>query len=317
MLGLAASGATRNALTKGMIENFVIPCPPIDVQRHIGKTLMALERRVESLQAIDQSLEAVARAIFKSWFVDFDPVRAKAEGREPDGMDAATAALFPSTFLEDGSAPEGWSITTLGAVTKRITKGTTPTTLKRAYVESGINFIKAESLTDAGFLATTKFSFIDVDTHELLKRSQLQASDVLVTIAGTIGRVAEVTSSVLPANTNQAVAIVRPDAALAPASLIKRFLRLLETQRELGNQTVQAVQANVSLGVLSALRLVLPPPHVAKCLSALVLEPIDRRVEANAMQARTLTELRDALLPRLISGKLRVLEAEKMVEAVL
>jgi type I restriction enzyme S subunit len=111
MLSWAGSGGTRNALTKGMIEAFEIPCPPLDEQKAIAHILGPLDDKIELNQQMNQTLEAMAQAIFKSWFVDFDPVRAKLEGRKPANMDAETAALFPTEFEDSelGKIPKGWN----------------------------------------------------------------------------------------------------------------------------------------------------------------------------------------------------------------
>ena len=115
MLGLAAVGATRNALTKGMIESFEVPCPPLAVQQGIANVLASLDDRITLLRETNTTLEAIAQALFKSWFVDFDPVHAKMQGRAPEGMDQATAALFPDSFEESelGDVPKGWRVAPL------------------------------------------------------------------------------------------------------------------------------------------------------------------------------------------------------------
>ncbi len=115
MLAFAAAGATRNALTKGMIESFEVPALPLTEQRAIARILGSLDDKIELNRRMNETLEALARALFKSWFVDFDPVRAKAEGREPAGMDAETAALFPDSFedTELGEVPKGWEVCAL------------------------------------------------------------------------------------------------------------------------------------------------------------------------------------------------------------
>lgn len=308
MLGLAAAGATRNALTKGMIEDFKVPCPPIGEQRASADVLSTLDDCIAELRETNKTLEAIAQTIFKSWFVDFDPVRAKMEGCTPSGMDEATAALFPDSFEETelGLVPKGWKVSRLGDVTERITKGTTPTTLKRPFVHSGINFVKAESMTGDGGFNPEKFAFIDDETHELLKRSQLQDGDVLISIAGTIGRIAVMSKDFLPANTNQAVALIRPVQTVFPSGLINRFLRLSDSQQKLGEKVVQAVQANLSLGTLSALKVVIPPASVVGTLYESGLAQIDAAWVANDEQVRTLSTLRDTLLPRMISGRLQL-----------
>lgn len=118
MLGLAASGATRNALTKGMIESFLIPYPPLPEQQAIAGVLSALDEKIELNRRMNATLEAMARALFKSWFVDFDPVRAKMEGRAPDGLPADIAALFPDTLMDSplGEIPQGWEVQEIGSL---------------------------------------------------------------------------------------------------------------------------------------------------------------------------------------------------------
>ncbi|QKJ75341.1 restriction endonuclease subunit S [Pseudomonas rhodesiae] len=311
-------GSTVDRISLIEFGSFPISVPPLDVQKEVVGTLRALDDRITLLRETNATLEAIAQALFKSWFVDFDPVRAKAEGLEPEGMDAATSALFPDSFADSelGLVPMGWKVARLGDVTKRITKGTTPTTLKRPFVESGINFVKAESLTDDGQFLPDKFAYIDDETHQLLSRSQLKAGDVLITIAGTIGRVAVMTDDFIPANTNQAVALVRPEFNGFPSVFISHFLRLTGSKAQMGEKVVQAVQANLSLGSLSNMRLVIPPADVVKKLHEVVFGVVESNKNANQRRIRTLTQLRDILLPRLISGQLRLPEAEAQIEAV-
>jgi predicted nucleotidyltransferase len=127
LLGLASAGATRNALTKGMIEALQIPQPPMSTQRSIAETLAALDDKITLLRETNATLEAIAQALFKSWFVDFDPVRAKAEGREPEGIPPEIAALFPSEFEDSelGEIPKGWhtsAVYDLAHITVQLTK---------------------------------------------------------------------------------------------------------------------------------------------------------------------------------------------------
>lgn len=310
------SGSVVSHIRVGECFKFKIPLPELGVQQRVAGLLGSLDDRITLLHETNATLEAIAQALFKSWFVDFDPVRAKAEGRQPEGMDAATAALFPDSFEESelGLVPKGWTVARLGDVTERITKGTTPTTLKRPFVDSGINFVKVESLTNDGQLLPDKFAYIDDGTHQLLARSQLKAGDVLITIAGTIGRVAVMTADFIPANTNQAVAIVRPDSNKLPTAFVNQFLCLANSKSRMGERVVQAVQANLSLGSLSDMTLVMPPPELVKKLHDLIFDSVGSKRDSNQQRIRTLTQLRDTLLPRLISGQLRLPEAEILIE---
>ena len=304
-------GSTQQYISLTEIRNFPVSYPDDEMEmRDAVFMLAALDDRITLLRETNATLEAIAQALFKSWFVDFDPVSAKMEGRAPEGMDEATAALFPDSFEETelGAVPRGWRVARLGDVTERITKGTTPTTLKRSFVESGINFVKAESMTGDGGFIPEKFAFIDIETHELLKRSQLQEGDVLISIAGTIGRIAVIPKDFLPANTNQAVALIRTIPTVFPSGLVNRFLRLSDSRQKMGEKVVQAVQANLSLGTLSDLKVVVPPASVVGTLYESGLAQIDAAWVANDQRARTFATLRDTLLPRLISGHLRLPE---------
>lgn len=106
----AAGGSAQPIMNKSAFGRLPIRLPPPDTQRTIARILGALDDKIELNREMSATLEAMARALFKSWFVDFDPVRAKAEGRAPNGMDAATAKLFPSELVESelGPIPMGW-----------------------------------------------------------------------------------------------------------------------------------------------------------------------------------------------------------------
>ena len=149
MLGLAAAGATRNALTKSMIENFKVPCPPLGVQRDIADNLSALDDRITLLSETNATLEAIAQALFKSWFVDFDPVHAKQQGLLPAGMDEATAALFPDSFdnLHSGLVPKGWKFDAIGEIVEGIYDGPHATP---AEADNGPIFLGIKNLTGRG-----------------------------------------------------------------------------------------------------------------------------------------------------------------------
>ncbi len=306
------TGSAQAQIVIGSLEKLrlVIPTDRAE-QDYLAGILSALDDRITLLRETNATLEAIAQALFKSWFVDFDPVHAKQQGIAPEGMDDATAALFPDSFEESelGLVPRGWRVSRLTDEVERITKGTTPTTIKRPFVACGINFVKAESMTDDGQFIPEKFAYIDDETHELLKRSQLKAGDVLISIAGTIGRLAVMTEEFLPANTNQAVALIRPFQDRFPSGLISRFLQRTESQQLMGERVVQAVQANLSLGSLSDMKVVVAPAEVINKLYSAGLAQIDASKVMNASRIRTLATLRDTLLPRLISGQLRLPES--------
>ena len=161
-----------------------------------------------------------------------------------------------------------------------ITKGTTPTSLGKSFIENGVNFIKAESITDSGEFVKEMFAFIDEDTHELLKRSQLQVGDILFTIAGVLGRIAIVNQEILPANTNQAVALIRLSTT---AEIERLFLRYFLNSEFIINQirriNVQAAQANFSLGDINRLHIIFPKDKSTQRKIAHILSTADAVIE--------------------------------------
>ena len=187
-----------------------------------------------------------------------------------------------------------WQEFTLGDITSVITKGTTPTTLGHGYTEYGINFVKVESLTDDGVIAVEKLAHIDEKAHDALARSKLQEGDILFSIAGAIGRTAQVTASVLPANTNQAVALIRVNGSAASPRFVHYYLRSAEFQQHGIERVVQTAQANVSLSVLRAAPIRLPPRVVQERIVE-VLGAIDDLIENDRRRIALLEEMAQAI----------------------
>lgn len=187
-----------------------------------------------------------------------------------------------------------WPTSTVGTVSRRVTKGTTPTTIGGRFVDAGIAFIKVESLTEDGRFDRAKFAFVDDQTNQLLARSVLKEDDVLFTIAGTIGRVARVPRDVLPANTNQAVAIVRPDPNVIDSRFLYYVLRDDLRVKHAHTRVVQSVQANFSLAELSAIEVPLPPLSEQRAI-AHILGTLDDKIELNRRMSETLEAMARAL----------------------
>ena len=274
-----AVGATMPSINTKLLGEIEVAYPCYDMQRKVSSVLSDLDSKIELNEKINHNLEQQAQAIFKSWFVDFDPF--------------------------GGVMPDDWQEIQLGDLCVTVTKGTTPTTLKKQFVEQGINFVKAESILNDHSIDFGKLAFIDDDTNALLGRSIIQVSDIIFTIAGTLGRFAFVCENLLPANTNQAVAIIRANTfKINPVTLYSFFVGGLHMDFY-AKHIQQAVQANLSLTTIKALPLLLPPEETLAEYSMLV-EPIFERIFHNYTENRRLAELRDTLLPKLMSGELSV-----------
>ena len=183
---------------------------------------------------------------------------------------------------------------TIGDVTTVVTKGTTPTTMGRSFTSSGIGFIKAECISDDGALIKEKQVFIDEETDHLLKRSRLQRDDVLFSIAGVIGRTALVQEAILPANTNQAIAILRPKGEVIDPRFLYYTVRAKGFQDHSLGHVVQTAQANVSLGVLSAAPIWLPSFPVQRRIAG-ILSAYDGLMENSQRRIRLLEAMARAL----------------------
>lgn len=279
LASIAKGSASQANISTKDIEAIDIELPPITVQNKVVGILDSIENKINVNNMINNNLEQQAQAIFKSWFVDFEPF--------------------------GGVQPPEMKFVPLQELCKVVTKGTTPTTLGKPFTSSGINFIKAESILDSHSIDSSKFAFIDEETNALLKRSIIKANDIVFTIAGTLGRFAMVDNSVLPANTNQAVAIIRPDEnKVTPAYLYSFFIG--NWQNEYYSKRIQqAVQANLSLTTIKSLPIAVLSNTTMNDYDELV-SPLFALMKGNEEENRRLSELRDTLLPKLMSGELDV-----------
>lgn len=201
---------------------------------------------------------------------------------------------------------EGWKQSILASECDLITKGTTPTSIGRDFQNSGINFIKIESLTDSGKIIKEKVAFIDNYTYNLLKRSQLKSGDTLFSIAGALGRVAIVSDDLLPANTNQALAIIRlkKDSEINLRYLFY-FLNSRKIQNLILSINVQGAQANLSL-VNIAEFIIEHPDKSEQNNIAQILSDMDKEIEALEKQLEKYKMLKQGMMQVLLTGKIRL-----------
>ena len=191
-----------------------------------------------------------------------------------------------------------WKTVKLGDLCEVVTKGTTPTSVGHKFEDSGINFIKVESIALNGDFIASKFDFINEDCHESLKRSQLKDGDILFSIAGALGRTAVVRSDILPANTNQALAILR---LRKDVEVSKKFLLYLLTSDSVKKQSEAnkggVAQQNLSLSQLKGYDLIIPPlaeqQRIVEKLDR-AFEEIDRAIEATSNAQLSLASFQES-----------------------
>ncbi len=289
-------GSTVDRISISEMPSFPISMPPLRVQRAIARILGSLDDKIELNQRMNETLEAMARAIFKSWFVDFDPVRAKMDGGQPAGMDPATAALFPETFEDSelGEIPKGWSVGTIGDVvtihdSKRIPlssreraerKGT-----YRYYGATGILDWVDDYLFDGIYLLVGEDgSVIGSDDHPVVQYVWGQF---------WVSNHAHVLSPRPPVGTEQLLLFLN-DLIIRP-------------------YVTGAVQPKLNQANLKSVPFVVADERVCSAFSR-VVGPLYSLYRTNAEESLTLVAIRDALLPKLLSGEIRVSDDSRSLE---
>jgi type I restriction enzyme, S subunit len=302
LLSWAGSGGTRNALTKGMIESFDVPAPEdINEQRAIAHILGTLDDKIELNRRMNDTLEAMARAFFKSWFVDFDPVRAKAEGRDP-GLPKPLADLFPDSFEDSelGEIPKGWAV---GSVDDDfdLTMGQSPP--GETYNEAGEGLPFYQGCTDFGFRFPTRRVYCTAPTR------LGKAGDTLVSVRAPVGDINMATEDCA---IGRGVAAARHKTGSRSYSY--QFMQSIE-EVFARFEAEGTVFGSIGKKDFHAIKCVNPPRELVLAFEARV-SPLDDRVDVDERESRSLTALRDTLLPKLISGELRIEDAESFVGAV-
>lgn len=320
-----SSGTTVMGIKQSELRKIEVALPPISEQTAIAKILGTLDDKIELNRKQNETLEAMASTLFKAWFVDFEPVRAKMEGRwqrgqSLPGLPAHLYDLFPDRLVESelGGIPEGWKYVPLRELASTISKGTTPSKaiLEKASDPTLIKFLKVKDITEDGEVERKSLEHIAKSIHEgPLKRSILKRDDLLFSIAGTIGRVAIVDADLDDSNCNQAIAFVRLKEKEKFQLLCWLTLNSDQVQSFVESKLVQGVQANASLATIGAIPVQIATTDVLLAWNKLV-SPFWQDLRVNQIQSRSLTQLRDTLLPKLISGELRLPDAERILEKV-
>lgn len=295
-----------------ILRDLEIPLPPMHVQYTVAETLTTLDDRIDLLRQTNATLEAIAQALFKSWFVDFDPVRAKVEGREPEGMDAATAALFPAEFEEfpAGMLPAGWRKVPF-IETVNVLGGGTPKTSVTEYWNGDIPWFSVVDAPARGQVFTnwTEKSITQVGLQNSSTR-MLPLWTTIISARGTVGKLA---MTARPMAMNQSCYGLVPKRIGSEPLVYLAAQRLVENLRRLAHG---GVFDTITRDTLTSVEATQAPPEIEAAFAALV-RPIFEQIQSGVSRARTLSDIRDSLLPRLISGKLRLPEAQEQVEEAL
>jgi len=303
------SGGSRRAITKGHIESFEIPLPPLAEQKAIAAVLGALDDKIELNRRMNATLEAMARALFQSWFVDFDPVRAKLDARPPAGLDQGTATLFPATFQDSaaGHIPKGWTVGTVGDLA----------TLNRRAVNPG-------DFPDETFDHFSLPAFDNGRTPKVELGSAIMSNKLVVTPSSVL--LSKLNPHIpriwLPDlhSTRRSVCSTEFIVACSTPGVSREYLFSVFTSSAFASVygtlvtgTTGSHQRIRSASVLE-MKIVIPPKPLIQAFTV-VAKPLFDRINRNSEQSRTLATLRDTLLPKLLSGELRVADAANGLDA--
>ena len=297
---VASSSGTKIVHTSpSRIEAYRLGLPALSTQRAIASVLGALDDKIELNRRMNRDLEALAQGLFKSWFVDFDPVYAKQAGRRPVGVPEAAAKLFPSSFEDSalGPIPKGWRVGTIGEVTNNLDYKRIPL--------SGEERTKRQGQYPY-YGAASAIDFIDEFIF-----------DEILLLIGEDGSVVDDKGFSIRQYiwgkcwvNNHAHVLTGID----PFSV--EYLYLFFGTEPIDGLVTGAVQPKLTQGNLNSIKLVVPAPKELRIANE-VFATMFLGMRANATESRTLAALRDSLLEPLLSGELRVKDAEKLVASAL
>jgi type I restriction enzyme S subunit len=306
--------STRASLNNEMLGRLTITFPDLSEQRAIGHILGTLDEKIELNRRINETLEAMARALFKAWFVDFEPVRAKLEGRwrhgqSIPGLPAHLYNLFPDRLVETelGEIPEGWRQSTIGAEVT-VYGGSTPSTKEAAFWKNGHHYwVTPKDLSALKYpvLLNTERKITDAGLAKI-SSGLLPIGSVLLSSRAPIGYLA---ITEVPTAINQGFIAMKCDGILQNAFVLhwcKENMAII-----VGNANGSTFQ-EISKSNFRPIPVLVPSVPVLKNFNT-VAGAFYRKIAESECETDTLTRFRDTLLPKLISGELRVPDAEHII----
>jgi type I restriction enzyme S subunit len=306
-----ASGTTVLGIKQSELRRVTLMLPPISEQRAIADILGPLDDRIALNRRMNETLEAMARALFKSWFVDFDPVRAKAEGRTPTGMDAEIGELFPSEFVDGqmGAVPKGWAAVPLYDIATYV-NGAAYAAFQPNGDRRGLPIVKIAELK-AGVTDQTKFSDVEMpakyrlSTGEILFSWSGNPDTSIDTFVWTHG----------PAWLNQHIFRVQPHRDEERSWVMSTLKYLRPVFAEIARNRQTTGLGHVTAGDMKRLLVVRPTSRIILAWAKTV-GPVIERVFRNMIEGQHLARVRDVLLPALLSGEISVPAADTALEAI-
>ena len=322
-IGQMTGTSGRQRVPVNSFGHFLVNVPPIPEQRHIARVLGTLDDKIELTRRMNETLEAMAQALFKSWFVDFNPVRAKLEGRwrcgeSFPGLPAEHYDLFPDRMVDSelGEIPEGWSVKALGDELKDLVSGSRP---RGGAVDTGTPSIGAENVAGLGNHDFSKEKYVPGDFFEKLvsKGAAVRNGDVLLYKDGArLGRKTYLDCGFpyTKCAINEHVFVLRMLKEHAQKYLFF-WLDQAWMTREIADLNSNSAQPGINKSGVRGLPILIPRADVLAAFDS-IAGCWTNELFANCHENRTLTALRDSLLPKLVSGEIRISVAQQAVDSV-
>jgi len=305
-------GAVQQHFNVGSAKTMYVAVPSLEEQDKVLEILCGIDNRITLLRETNTTLEAIAQALFKSWFVDFDPVHAKMQGLAPEGMEEATAKLFPDSFEESelGTVPKGWSVSSIGAIAEVID---CLHSKKPELIESSHPFLQLSNIRNDGLLDTSEVAGISEDDYKKwISRIEASEGVCVITNVGRVGAVAQIPAGYKAAMGRNMTAVRLKKEYPYPTYLIE-LLQSPGMRAEIDAKTdVGTILNALNVRSIPTLRCVLASYVVLDEFESIV-RPMRAKMEENIAKIQTLSRVRDTLLPRLISGRLQIKE---VIEAI-
>lgn len=294
LLRIASDGATRNALTKSDLEDLIVQAPKdVEDQREIAKTINVYDQKIILLREQNQTLEELAQTLFKRWFVEFEFPNENGQPYKSSGGKMVESEL--------GEIPEGWRV---GALSSLFDFLEGPGIRNWQYTESGVPFINIRLIKDND-IDVNGANFVSLEEgNGKYNHFKLEAKDMVVSTSGSLGKTAIVRESHLPLLLNTSVIRFRP-IGIANYPFMYQYLKSKSFERELLTLASGSVQLNFGPTHLKQIEMIVPDEDVLNAFKMSTQGIYDQIIE-NQEQIQSLTQLRDTLLPKLMSGELKI-----------
>ena len=316
-----ASGSTFQEISGKVLSTITIKIPDPNIQKRIGEFIEKFDKKIELNKKNNETLEYIAKAVFKSWFVDFDPVRAKAEDRST-GLPDDISNLFPDSFVETelGKIPKNWNVVDLQEIAE----------FQNGYAFKSKEYIeKSESslevfrmgyiLRGGGFKEDNSPVFASTSSKGYQKKYALEKKDLTIAMTDMKDKMAILGCCALIEESNrfllnQRVGRIRvKDCKIIDSEYLYLYMNYPKNIDQIRSKSNSGVQVNLSTDVIKNTQILIPEISLMEKFSE-ISNDLFSTIFKNNITTKTLVEMRNILLPKLISGELRIPDAEKMIE---